>query len=133
MRKYRSKHTLIRGPYRSKFEGKVAESLKKLPNSFDYERDKLAYVLENNYHPDWTVDDGAWYLEAKGKFTGADRRKMLAVIRDNPGVDIRMVFMRNNKLSKVSKTTYGAWCDKHGIKWSLFPKLPLGKGYDKLV
>ena len=65
------------------------------------------------------------YLEAKGKFDYIERRKMAAVRASHPEKDIRMVFMRDQKLSRTSKMTYGLWCDKHGIPWSVFPKLPL--------
>jgi hypothetical protein len=50
---------------------------------------------------------------------------MLAVKQANPDKEVRMVFMRNQKLNKGSKMTYGDWCDKHGIRWSVFPELPL--------
>jgi hypothetical protein len=65
------------------------------------------------------------HLEAKGKFDYVERRKLLAVLATNPGSEVRMVFMRNQKLGKGSKMTYGEWCDKHGIKWSVYPELPL--------
>ena len=52
------------------------------------------------------------------------RRKMLAVKAQHPELDIRFVFQRNNTLSKQSKTTYGAWADKHGFKWCIFPDIP---------
>jgi Phage endonuclease I len=65
------------------------------------------------------------HLEAKGKFDYVERRKLLAVLATNPGTVVHMVFMRNQKLGKGSKMTYGEWCDKHGIKWSVYPELPL--------
>ena len=46
-------------------------------------------------------------MEAKGFFKPSDRRKMLAVKEQNPELDIRFIFQRNNTLSKNSKTTYG--------------------------
>ena len=45
-------------------------------------------------------------IEAKGFFKPSDRRKMLAVKEAHPHLDIRFVFMRDNTLSKNSKTTY---------------------------
>ena len=110
--------------YRSKFEGRVAAAL---PKQARYEADTLPYVLELEYTPDWTLGRGKdpIYLEAKGKFDYIERRKVLAVINNNPGIDLRMIFMRNNRLNKRSETTYGAWCDKHGIRWSVFPELPI--------
>lgn len=92
---------------------------------FDYEPEEIPYRLDLKYNPDWKI--GNVYIETKGKFDYDSRRKMLAVISQNPDKDIRLVFMRNNKLGKGSKTKYGDWCDKHGIKWSVFPALPIGE------
>lgn len=58
-------------------------------------------------------------LEAKGKLDREAREKMLLAIAQNPDKDIRMLLMRNNKMSKQSKTRYGDWLDKHGIKWGV--------------
>jgi hypothetical protein len=110
--------------YRSKFEGRVADELEKRGKTIEYEPEKLSYSLHLQYKPDWKVD-GSFYVEAKGKFDYVERRKMLAVLAENPDKDIRMVFMRNQKLGKGSKMTYGEFCDKHGIQWTVFPNLPI--------
>lgn len=110
--------------YRSKFEGRVADALEKKGKEIVYEPEKLAYQLNLEYKPDWKVD-GEFYIEAKGKFDYVERRKMLAVRAANPDKDIRMVFMRNQRLGKGSKMTYGEFCDKHGIQWTVFPELPI--------
>ena len=99
------------------------ELLEKTGKAFVYEPCKLGYRLDLEYKPDWQVD-GKYYIEAKGKFDYTERRKMLAVRSANPDKDIRMVFMRNQKLGKGSKMTYGEWCDKHGIQWTIYPELP---------
>jgi hypothetical protein len=44
---------------------------------------------------------------------------MAAVIEQNPDLDIRMLFMRNNPITKTSKTKYSDWCDKRGIKYHI--------------
>lgn len=112
--------------YKSKFEVTVGAALVKGGfTSLKYEVEKLPYTLELDYTPDWSA--GKLVLEAKGKFDYDSRRKMLAVKRAHPDRDIRMVFMRNNKLGKGSKMRYGEWCDKHGIRWSVYPELPLDK------
>jgi hypothetical protein len=102
---------------KSKFEKRFYEEITKLGLAFDYEADSLGYQLDLLYKPDWKVHDGL-YIETKGKFDYTERES-------NPDKEVRMVFMRNQKLGKNSKMTYGEWCDKHGIKWSVFPKLPL--------
>ncbi len=109
---------------KSKFEKRFYEEVTRRGLVFDYEAETLPYRLDLVYKPDWKVHDRL-FLETKGKFDYAERRKILAVRRDNPDKEVRLVFMRNQKLGKGSKMTYGEWCDKHGIQWSVFPNLPL--------
>lgn len=111
------------GGYRSKFEWDVAKVLKKRKVKASYEPETLNYTLELEYNPDWKT--GGIYLEAKGKFNYIERRKILAVLKSNPGIDLRLIFMRNNKISSKSKTRYTDWCAKHGIKCSVYPDLPI--------
>jgi hypothetical protein len=69
------------------------------------------------YIPDFKLRD-EFYVETKGRFTHEDRRKMLAVFKHNPGIKLVIVFSHpNHTITKKSKTTYGEWCDKHGIPW----------------
>jgi len=111
--------------YRSGLEKKVADLLKELSVSFEYESTKVPYVLQCNYTPDFLLPNGV-YLETKGQFTPEDRRKMLAVKAMHPDLDIRMVFQAPyNKIDKRSKTTYAAWCEKNGIQWCAFHSIPI--------
>ena len=111
--------------YRSGFEVKVKKSLESRGIEFKYESEKLAYTVPESKHlytPDFIVQTEVGttiYVEAKGNFTAADRKKMKLVIEQNPDKDIRLLFMRQNKIQRNSKTTYGSWCDKHGIKWAV--------------
>ena len=98
--------------FRSGLEKQVAELLKELSVKFEYESTKVPYELQCNYTPDFLLPNGI-YLETKGQFTSEDRRKMLAVKKQHPELDIRMVFQAPfNKISKRSKTTYAQWCEK---------------------
>ena len=108
--------------YRSGLEERVAKifDINNIP--YKYESKKYKYVIESNYTPDFFVGD--LVLEIKGFFKPEQRRKMLAVKRQHPELDIRMIFQRNNTLSKQSKTCYGDWCDKHGFPWCIFPHIP---------
>ncbi len=111
--------------FRSKLEERVATLLEQLGISYEYETEKLSYTIEHNYTPDFVLPNYV-YLETKGYWDAADRRKVLAVKRDNPGVDLRMVFQSPyNTISKKSKTTYAKWCDKHGISWTAYHEIPL--------
>ena len=111
--------------FRSGLEQQVAKLLEGLGISYKYESDKLGYTVEHNYTPDFVLPNYV-YLEAKGYWSPEDRRKILAVKRDNPGIDLRMIFQSPyNKISKSSKTTYAQWCDKHDIPWAAFHEVPL--------
>ena len=107
--------------FRSKFEKAVYEKAKRSRKRLDYEpRDgTLRYILPAEYRPDFRLPNGI-LIEAKGYFSPRDRRKMLAVRRDNPECDIRMVFQRaSNRLTKSKNSiTYGEWADRHGFVWA---------------
>ena len=111
--------------FRSKLEEKVANLLEGLGVSYEYESEKLSYTIEHNYTPDFRLPNYV-YLETKGYWDAADRRKVLAVKKDNPDVDLRMVFQSPyNTISKSSKTTYAKWCEKHDIPWCAFHNIPI--------
>jgi hypothetical protein len=111
--------------YRSNLEKNIADLLEGLGVSFLYESEKLGYTIEHNYTPDFVLPNYT-YLEAKGYWDPADRRKILAVKKANPEADIRMVFQSPyNTISKKSKTTYAQWCDKHDIPWTSYKDIPI--------
>ena len=112
----------------SGFEEKVDRSLAMRGVPYEYETEFLPYVKppvpakKGTYNPDFvlTTERGTKvYIEAKGQFDKKDRDKTLWVLEANPGIDLRLLFQRNNPIRKGSRTTYGSWCDKHGIKWSV--------------
>ena len=111
--------------FRSRLEEQVADLLSELGISYEYESTKVPYTIQHNYHPDFVLPNHV-YLETKGYWDAADRRKVLAVKLDNPDIDLRMVFQAPyNKISKKSKTTYAMWCEKHDIPWTSFHNIPL--------
>ena len=108
---------------RSGLEEQVAKLLDKLKIDYTYEPEWFPYVIEHKYVPDFRIGD--IYLETKGYFKPEDRRKMLAVKKANPNLDIRLVFQApNNKISKKSKTTYAKWATKHGFPWCAYYAIP---------
>ena len=62
---------------RSGLERQVADLLDKLKVDYEYENCFFPYVIEHKYVPDFRVGDV--YLETKGYFKPADRRKMKAL------------------------------------------------------
>ncbi len=106
--------------FRSNYEKVVCNKLDEQNVPFQYETLNLHYEVseQRKYTPDVILPNGI-ILELKGRFSTADRKKMLLVIAQHPDKDIRMVFQRHtNKLFKGSKTTYSQWCDKNNIKWA---------------
>lgn len=84
---------------------------------YEYESKRIPYILHKEYVTDFELEKDI-IIETKGRFTGEDRTKMRTVLRDNPDLNLFMVFSKpNNTLTKRSKTTYGEWCDKHNIPW----------------
>ena len=111
--------------YRSKLEENVANLLQGLGVSYEYESERVSYTIQHHYTPDFVLPNHV-LLETKGYWDPADRRKILAVKKDNPYLDLRMVFQSPyNKINKKSKTTYAMWCEKHDIPWTSYHNIPL--------
>lgn len=103
---------------RSGFEADVLDVLDRNNVKYEYETIRVPYTTHHHYIPDIVLGNGV-VVELKGRFLSADRSKILNVRRNNPHLDLRMVFYRaNEKLRKGSKTSYGDWCDQHNIKWA---------------
>jgi hypothetical protein len=110
--------------YRSRLEERLARWLELNDHPFEYETLKLPYTLESVYTPDFIIPNGV-IIEAKGYFKPEDRRKMLAVRKAHPELDIRLVFQQPyNTLTKTSKTTYAAWADKYNFPWAAAHNIP---------
>jgi hypothetical protein len=110
----------LKAGYRSGLEENVASQLKKLGVMAEYETTKIRYRVEEDrsYTPDFKLPNGI-YIETKGRFVAADRKKHLLIKKQRPELDIRFVFTNSKtKLSKTSKTTYGDWCTKNGYMYS---------------
>jgi len=111
--------------FRSQLEEKVSDLLCELGIDYEYEPTKVPYEIQHHYSPDFLLPNGV-YLETKGYWDSADRRKMKAVVEQNPDLDIRMVFQAPfNTISKKSKTTYAKWCERHKIPWTSWHNIPM--------
>lgn len=138
-------------PYKSKLEHDFAQSLKDNNIEFRYEGEILQYrkrvvggicdscghdktSQRRKYLPDFIIGagkpdergrvEGSYYIETKGNFTPADRAKMLAVAKDNPELDIRLVFSQNNKLQKKKDERYSDWAEKHSFPYHVGADYP---------
>lgn len=109
--------------FRSQFEADIHAGLPE--GSARYEAVHIPYkvVVQRRYTPDWALPTQAIMIEAKGRFTKADRDKMLLVKSQFPDLDIRLIFM--SLTAKVTKTmTHEAWAKQHGFPCCKGPSLP---------
>lgn len=99
---------------RNKFEKKIEKQLQKAKVPFKYESEKISYLISGHYIPDFVITTslGKIYIETKGHFRPEAKRKMVAVRRLHPELDIRIVFY-----SRKAKDI--RWAEKHGFLWSV--------------
>lgn len=119
-------------PYRSWFEVDIAIDALKNGVAFDYEKEHILWrepEKMRKYKPDFFVrrkkDNSLLIVEAKGRWTADDRKKMCFVTEQNPDLDIRLLFERDNTLSKSKRSKkYSEWCDWKGLKYAIGRKIP---------
>jgi hypothetical protein len=102
---------------RSGFEDRVAASLKAAGIDYEYETKTIEYIQpakKRKYVPDFILPNGV-IVEAKGLFDREAREKMLNVVSQHPELDIRILFMRDNPITKGSRNRYETWCEKRGL------------------
>src|SRR5574338_809632 len=98
--------------YKSRWEETVAGQIEKLGYPVVYEEYRIQYEIPSSLHwytPDFQLPSG-WYVEAKGKFDRADRKKHLLIKEQYPKLKIIILFQNaNQRIAKRSNTTYGQW------------------------
>ena len=103
--------------FRSGFERTLDIQLKQSGCKYEYEKVKLPYSIHADYVPDFVLSNGI-IIEAKGKLDEIDRRKMLAVKKQHPELDIRFVFMAAHNRIVRGKQTNAEWAEKNGFPWA---------------
>jgi hypothetical protein len=90
-----------------------------VPNSHCEQCGSKAISRDTVYTPDFFFK--GWIIEAKGKFTARDRKRVRALMENwgATGARFGMLFQRDNKLSKASNTRYSEWCEKRGIPYAV--------------
>lgn len=104
---------------RNKFEDSVERQLRRAKVGYKYESKKIPYYWVGHYTPDFDVKTqtgSSFIIECKGYFRADDKRKLVAVKRNNPTLDIRLVFYRYSKSSIK-------WCEKHRFPYAI-QKIP---------
>lgn len=97
---------------------KTYDQLKKARVQFTYESEKIAYILARHYIPDFIIVTplGKVYVETKGHLRREDKAKLIAVKRQHPEMDLRLLFYAPNK-------TNSKWASKNGFKFA-FGQIP---------
>lgn len=121
MKKHTQQTAGLKHGYRSGLEERIALEIAAAGITVEYESTKILYVTPQTLHkytPDFVLPNGI-VIETKGRFLQSDRKKHLLIKEQHPDIDIRFVFTNSKaKISKVSKTTYGMWCEKYGFKYT---------------
>ena len=119
-----------KGEYRSGFEKSFRDYLDSNGISFSYESEKISFVepaKKRTYTPDFILpkkNGSKMYIETKGRWTTADRMKIMCVVEQNPDKDIRILFQSDNPIRKGSKTRYTDYARKIGVKCAVGDSLP---------
>lgn len=117
--------------FRSGLEDRTAVQLKENKIGYGYETLKITYIkpaTEHTYTPDFILEKkkgGDMIIETKGRWVAEDRKKLKLIVDQNPDIDLRLLFQNPNvKIRKGSKTTYGDFASKLGLKWAKAPVPP---------
>ena len=107
--------------FRSGLEEQVAAQLAAQGVEVQYESHVCHYLKPariSKYTPDFVLPNGI-IIETKGRFVTADRQKHILLKEQHGQLDIRFVFSNPHaRISKQSKTTYAAWCHRHGFLYA---------------
>lgn len=116
--------------YKSGYERKVAAWLTQRRIKFEYEKHKLFFeknvanarckecssrevIQDKFYTPDWYLPAYDLIIESKGRLTSFDRTKMERVKKAYPELNLRILFMRNERYGE-RKTRYVEWAERVG-------------------
>lgn len=126
------------GVYRSKAEHILAQWLKEKEIKFGYETKRYDYatrvvrgecedcggraIQRHTYILDFWLPEYNFGLELKGRLEASDRTKYIAVREANSKLDLRFIFLSDNKLHKHSTKRYSVWAAENDFKWCI--KIP---------
>ena len=87
-----------------------------------------AITRVTRYTPDFRLGGRDHYLEAKGKLTAHERRRLEAFfeqhVKGKPGWRFRILFMRDNWMTPKKKARYSDWARKLGIECAVGEAVP---------
>lgn len=103
---------------RNKFEEAVRKQLRRTKILFKYESEHIPYYIASHYIPDFILYTvlGKIYVECKGYLRPEDKRKLVAVKKLNPHLDIRILFYAHSEKNI-------RWANRQGFRWAI-EKIP---------
>ena len=127
--------------YASSLEVSIAQDLTERGVEYEYEPFRIAYtisithgycpdcggkpaVVDRKYTPDFYLPKTNIIVEAKGRFTAGDRKKHAAIKKEQPLLDLRMLFSHDNYLTKKGRLRYSDWCKSKGIVYAIGMTVP---------
>jgi len=133
--RYRGTYEHQGNSLRSKFELRLAIQLERAGVKYEYEKWKYEFftkvssgvcedcsgthvVQRRWYTPDFFLPNGI-IIEAKGNLTAGNRAILKAVRQAHDTLDLRLVFMANNKINRNSVTRYADWAEQFGFKYAI--------------
>lgn len=117
-------------PYRNKFEKSVGDYLFSLKDrDFGYEAMKFDYTVSGKYLVDFVLvkrNGEPMYIETKGNglsFDGHVKRKMIAVKKAHPNLDLRILFYADGKCGPKRKDgtfmRQSDWAKRYGFPYAI--------------
>ena len=100
---------------RNNFEESVYKKLRRSKVAFEYEAERVKYTIASVYVPDFVIireDNTKLYIETKGYLRPEDKRKLVAVKKCNPEIDLRILF-------QVHNLKYIRWAERNKIPWAV--------------
>jgi hypothetical protein len=83
---------------------------------------------ETRYTPDFQIAGYEIWIEAKGKLTPNDQRRLIAFneqhVIDKPGIRFYLLFMRDNWLTPKKRKRYTEWASDNGINCAVGTSVP---------
>jgi hypothetical protein len=89
----------------------IRKENRKAKATFTYESEKIPYVLARHYIPDFVLatPTGVVYIETKGHLRREDKAKLVAVKKQHPEIDLRILFYAKKK-DQIK------WAERNGFK-----------------
>lgn len=103
--------------FKSGFERTVDANLRSRGVKFTYETLELPYTLHGVYHPDFILSNGV-IVEVKGFLDRESKRKMIAIRKQYPDLDLRFLFSEGAKKVPGTKQTHAQWASRTGYPWA---------------